>query len=274
MKSKSYGVTQQTQVSDPMGRASEELRIMGYTVLRQVLSASELAECRERLDAVYQAQEQALGREALVQINELNLARCPLAYDDYFMGLAAHAQVLAHVEQVLGHYYILHLQNGIINRPNEAHHQSSWHRDLPYQNFVISKPLAVNALWCIDPYSPATGATQVLPFSHREEYVPSEGYLDAHAVSLQADAGDVVLFDSMLFHRAGYNSSSIIRRAINHVYTAPILKQQLDLPRMLGDRYAADPFLAKFLGYESQTAASDVAWRERRLQKFKMQVAQ
>jgi ectoine hydroxylase-related dioxygenase (phytanoyl-CoA dioxygenase family) len=273
MKSKSYGVTQQTEVSDPISQALEELRIMGYTVLKQVITAPELEECRARLDAVYQVQEQALGREALIQIKELDLARCPLAYDDYFLGLATQERVLAHVSRVLGHYYILHLQNGIINRPNEAHHQSSWHRDLPYQNFVISKPLAVNALWCIDPYSPATGATQVLPFSHREEFVPSDHYLDAQAVSLVADAGDVVLFDSMLFHRAGYNSSSIIRRAINHVYTAPILKQQLDLPRMLGGRHAQDPFLAKFLGYESQTAESDVAWRERRLQKQKAQLA-
>jgi ectoine hydroxylase-related dioxygenase (phytanoyl-CoA dioxygenase family) len=268
MKANSYGVTQQVQVSDSVGLALEEIHIKGYTVLKQVFSAVELAECRQRLDRVYLQQEQHLGHDTLLRINELNLARCPLAYDAYFLHLATHERVLAHVEKILGHYYILHLQNGIINRPNEAHHQSSWHRDLPYQNFVISKPLAVNALWCIDPYNPLTGATEVLPFSHREESVPSEQFVTKHAVSLLAEPGDVVMFDSMLFHRAGYNSSEIIRRAINHVYTAPILKQQIDLPRLLGDQYINDLFLVKFLGYESQIAESDVIWRERRLQKL------
>jgi hypothetical protein len=48
---------------------------------------------------------------------------------------------------------VLHLQNGIINMPNEEHHQSSWHRDLPYQNWTSSEPLACNVFYCLDNFN-------------------------------------------------------------------------------------------------------------------------
>lgn len=268
MQAKSYGIGQQATTATPLESALEELRILGYTVLPQVLDAEALHTARQKLDLLLARQEEALGREALAAINELNLVRCPLAYDEFFLHMATQPRVLEAAAAALGHYYILHLQNGIINQAHEAHHQSSWHRDLPYQEFVISKPLALGALFCIDDFTPETGGTQVLPFSHREERMPSAGYVAKHTTDVVARAGDVLLFDAMLYHRAGYNRSGRTRRAVNHVYTAPLLKQQIDLPALLGDRYAADAPLARLLGYESAVATSDVQWRQKRLQRL------
>ena len=40
-----------------------------------------------------------------------------------------------------------------------AHHQSAFHRDLPYQHFTSSRPIAINALFCADEFTNENGAT-------------------------------------------------------------------------------------------------------------------
>ncbi len=264
----SYGVTLQQTNTTATDLYLEELRIKGFTIVPGILDESLLQIAREKLDDVYAMQASAFGAERLAAIHEKDLVRIPLKYDDFFLHqVAANEQLIAIIKLVLGEYFILHLQNGIINRPNEAHHQGSWHRDLPYQNFTISHPLAVGALFCIDDFTTDNGCTQVVPFTHKCETIPSKEYIMANKLPVEASAGSVILFDSMLFHQAGYNSSSGIRRGINNVYVAPILKQQIDIPKALNGKYADDAFLSKFLGYDSAVAESDVAWRERRVKK-------
>lgn len=263
-----YGVTQQRIINDTVDLILEEIKISGYSIVPSVLDEYILEECRKRIDIVYQKQEEEFGRSNLEKINDLDIARAILTYDEFFLHqIAAHPFVLKVVEKVLGSYFVLHLQNAIINRPDKQHHQSSWHRDLPYHNFVISKPLSVNAFFCIDPFTEETGCTYVIPFSHREEIIPSEEYIQKHAVPLIASAGSVVFFDSMLLHRAGTNSSSIVRRGINNVYVTGIIKQQIDLPNLFKDKYAKHPLLSKLLGYESSVPISVTEYREKRKQK-------
>ena len=46
-------------------------------------------------------------------------------------------------------------------------------------------------------------------------------------IQIEANAGDVLFFDSMLWHRSGNNTSDNPRRAINQQYTKPFINQQL-----------------------------------------------
>lgn len=265
---KAYGVTDQASHSGPLDLALEELRIRGLTVIPGVLSVEEALRFGQSLDAVYELQAKEFGVESLRRIKEQDLARCPLAYDRSFLDLSMKPQVLSLVSRVLGDYFILHLQNGIINQSQREHHQSLWHRDLPYQNFVISSPLAVNAFYCLDDFTEHTGGTYFLPFSHREPFMPSESYVLKHQLSLQAQQGDVILFDSMLFHCAGYNRSGRPRRGLNHVYVKPLLKQQISLPAFLGDDYSDDPETRRFLGYDCAVAESLASYRMKRIQRL------
>lgn len=262
---KFYGVEASQDIADAVTRHVEAVRIKGFSVMENALSEAEVADLNERLEAVYARQRDEFGEEALVALNEQNVARCLLAYDETFAGLAASEQVLPVVRALVGTYVVLHLQNGILSRPSQEHHQSSWHRDLPYQSFVSSRPLAVNVYYCLCDYSPETGGTMFLPFSHREEQLPSRGYIEANEMTPVVPAGSALFFDSMLFHRAGYNRSTIVRRGINHVYTTGIIRQQIGLPEALGGRYRDDPELAVLFGYDNQTPGSVQAFRERRL---------
>ena len=266
---KSYGDINPVQVHDDVERCVEEVKKSGYSVLESFLPQNELEECASRIDKVYQSQEDELGRDYLTEINELNVARALLVYDDYFLSLITHKKILKIVETILGNYFIINLQNAIINLPDQEHHQSAWHRDLTYQNFVISDPIALNVFYCVDGFSEETGGTQLVPFTHRMGSIPSEEYIDKHKVALHCPAGSVVIFDSMLLHKAGYNSSKNIRRGVNHVFSVPIMKQQYDFPAMLNGKFSEDPFLNRLLGYDSQVPPSIVEWRKLRYKKIK-----
>jgi ectoine hydroxylase-related dioxygenase (phytanoyl-CoA dioxygenase family) len=163
---------------------------------------------------------------------------------------------------------VLMQQNGVINPPRQPHTQLAYHRDLPYQHFVSSRPLAVSALLCLDPFRLDNGATTVIPASHKVEAFPSAEVAAHLDTPVTAEAGSFIVFDAMLFHRAGSNQSDRPRRAVNHVYAVPIIAQQLSLPDALGGRYADDPTLAELLGYGVRPSTSVLQWRERRLERL------
>lgn len=260
-----YGVVERAAAADAIGQHAERIRLIGYTVLAGGWSGDEVADFAKRLDRVLAAQRAEFGDAELQAIGDTYTARCLLADDEAFLRLATYPPLLALCRALLGDYVVLTQQNGVINPPQQAHTQAAYHRDLPYQHFVSSRPLAISALFCLDPFRPETGATTVLPGSHRLEAFPSPEAAAAIDVAVAADAGSFIVFDSMLFHRAGVNQTPRPRRGVNHVFAAPIIAQQISLPAALGGRHADDPVLARLLGYESAPAASAAAWRARRL---------
>jgi ectoine hydroxylase-related dioxygenase (phytanoyl-CoA dioxygenase family) len=258
---KFYGVRESSAALSETDRSVEEIRIAGFTVVPGVLSESELQMIRSKLDEIYEIQVKEIGgEERLSEINDVNVVRLLLAYDDYFLHVAINPAVLAIVERLLGDYYILMQQNGILNLPGLENYQISWHRDLSYQHFVSTRPLAISALFCIDDFSEESGGTYVLPASHKIEAFPSHEFLEKNQRSIAAKAGSVLVFDSMVFHRAGHNHSTFTRRALNHVYTLPFLKQQISMPEALQGRFR-DGFLSKLLGYESEPGKNVSQWR-------------
>ena len=264
MKNISYGNVRQTVANDELARCVEEIGLRGYTIVKDLIATDELPGWRHKIDRIYNQQEKVFGREALAAIQELDICRAPLLYDFEFIKLVIHERCLNIIRAFLGDWFVLNLQNAIITRPGEGHHQSAWHRDLPHQSYVISRPLAINVLLAIDEFSEETGGTQVLPFTHKSEMLPSESYIDANRQVAAISAGSAILFDSMLFHRAGTNRSSSTRRGVNQVFTSPIIKQQYDFPRALGAQPGLEPVIARLLGYDSQVPVDDQMWRKAR----------
>ena len=261
-----YGIVQRGSASSDAARIAERIRLVGYAVVPGGFSNAEIGDLGTRLEQVMARQADEFGGpDRLAAIGDALTARCPLVYDDTFLALAAHAGVLAICRELLGEYVLLMQQNGVINPSGQRHTQLAYHRDLPYQHFVSSRPLAVSALFCIDPFTADTGATTLIPGSHRMEQFPSDSVAAELDTSVIADPGSFIVFDSMVFHRAGENRSGRPRRAVNHVFSTPIIAQQISLPDALNGRHADDPALARLLGYGASPAPSVTAWRERRL---------
>lgn len=245
----SYGVLEQSRPDDAIASAAEEITWLGYSVIDAGYSPQEIAELKRIFDDTHRRYLDLYGEASLRQIDEHNGIRLPLALHPRFLDVAANARVLRLVETLVRNKVVLNQQNGVINPPNGAkYNQGAWHRDLPYQHFVSSRPLAINALYCVDDFTAENGATFVVPGSHHKEPCPSADYIDKHAVQVSAPAGSFIVLDCMVYHRGGVNRTAAARRGVNHVYTCAFIRQQIDIPSVLGADLAR-PELSDLLGY-------------------------
>ncbi len=235
----------------PSTLAIETLRLLGYAVVDGGYSAADLDRFAAAFNSAHAKLEARYGRDALLAIDEQNTVRVPMALDRAFIELATNPAVLEICKRLIGGVVMLNQQNGIINPPRaERYNQGSYHRDLPYQHFVSSRPLAINALFCLDPFTLDNGATFVLPATHKQEAFPSDEMVQSLQTQVTAPAGSFILLDCMVYHSGGVNRTETPRRAVNHVYTIPLLSQQMSLPDVLGQGFTDDPELRRLLGYD------------------------
>jgi len=253
-----YGVLQQEVASTAFDRAVERLRLLGYAIIDGGYDRERLGQLSEAFEgARAKAEIRSGGRELLERIDEHNTIRLPLFYDGIFLDLATNPVVLEVCRRLIPGYFILNQQNGVINPAHEApYNQGAWHRDLPYQHFVSTRPLAINALFCLDEFTLDNGATMVIPASHRQEAFPSDETVSQTAVTVTAPAGAFVVLDCMTYHCGGVNRTAQPRRSVNQVYSVPLLRQQIDLPVALGEEFSDDRDIRRLLGYEVRVPGS------------------
>jgi len=256
-----YGIKEQAVAGDETDRHVQAIRLLGFVVIEGRVEEGRLPEWRARVDRVLERQvTEGGGATAMRALGEESTARAVLAYDEAFLDLALDSAVLSICERMLGGYFILNQQNVVVNPPVVGHHQARYHRDLPYQHFVSSRPLALSALLCLDDFTSESGGTVVVPASHHLESFPDDRIIEATETQVVAPAGSVLVFDSMLYHRAGANRGRGPRRAVNHVWSLPIIKQQIALPAVVRPEWASDPRLSRLLGFESDPPRSVAEW--------------
>jgi len=226
----SYGILRQDHFESEIEEIAEQVSRLGYATLDSGYTNQELQEISKEFDLVRDQYLNTWGESNLKSINEFHTIRALLTQGSgIFLQLAMNANLLAVLEKLIVGTFILNQQNGIINPPSESYNQGSWHRDLPYQHFISSSPLAVNALFCLDDFNSDNGSTFVLPASHKAIAFPSDTYIQKNAVQVEAKAGQFILLDCMLFHSGGFNKTTKNRRGVNHVYNIPYFKQQINL---------------------------------------------
>ncbi len=264
---RSYGITEApaTPADPALALALEELARNGFTALEQAIAPPVVAEMRGALDRLLAAQTARFGGpERLGRINDAGQARALLEEEPVFLELLRQPRLDAVVEALLGAAALVMQQNGIVMPPEAAeHHQQSWHRDLPYQMWVASKPIALGALCALDDFTVESGATFFLPGSHLHAQFPSTAYAERWAMRALAPAGSIVVFDAMCFHRGGRNLGQRPRRAVNTLFGVPLLAQQVAFTAKPG----MDAKLRRRLGLDYQPQPSADAWREARWQR-------
>jgi ectoine hydroxylase-related dioxygenase (phytanoyl-CoA dioxygenase family) len=263
-----HSVMERKKYEDEYTVIEEEISIKGYSILKNIYSAEEISNIKKILNEAYKKQLLEIGgEENLIKINDNNIARGLCAYNDIFIDIAVNEKVVNVLKRIFKTKFILVSQNGIINKPGTNHYQFTWHRDLNYQHYTSSRPLAISTLLCLDPFNELTGGTYILEASHKSEAFPTDGYVLENQKVVNANPGDFIIFDCMLFHRTGLNNSSSDRRAINHIYAHPSARQQYSFPGTLGEREdIKDENIRSILGYGSETPLSALDWR---LQKIK-----
>lgn len=225
----SYGVIEREEVCTELKFHQEKLLRNGFTVLNSGLTETEIEKIREDVINLKASYEKKYGMKYLKSIGEQDVLRAPLLVSSSFLKVCLNDNVLKLVSLVMNNNYILNQQNVIINPCiGNDYSQSLWHRDLPYQHFVSSRPLAVNAIFCLDDFTKSNGGTWVIPYSHKQEVYPSDPYIHENEVQVEAKIGQFILIDSMLYHKGGDNLTSTSRVGINNVYSSPIIRRQID----------------------------------------------
>ncbi|MCM2501598.1 phytanoyl-CoA dioxygenase family protein [Neorhizobium galegae] len=216
------------EASDEVSLLAEQIRMYGFGVLDAGFTPQQTESISAAFDVVHQGYLEIHGLDNLTAINEHNTIRCPLSLAiDPFKALVFNENLTMLLKQLIRGAFILSQQNGIINPPQKEYNQAAWHRDLPYQHFVSSSPLAINALYCVDEFTLENGSTYVLPGTHKTEAFPTSEFVERNAQQVVAKAGQYLVLDCMTFHAGGFNSSSAPRRAVNHLFTIPMFKQQI-----------------------------------------------
>ncbi|MDO9399230.1 MAG: phytanoyl-CoA dioxygenase family protein [bacterium] len=257
--SASYGILQQNLPDSTLDEAAEQVRNLGYAIIDSGYTAPELHSFSEEFNCTRDHYVQTYGESELRGLNEFHTIRAPLTHGgDAFLKLALNEHLLSLLKKLIPGKFILNQQNGVINPPQETYNQGAWHRDLPYQHFVSTKPLAINALFCVDDFTFENGATFVLPASHKAEAFPSENYVRKNAIQVEAKAGSFIVLDCMVFHAGGFNKTNLERRAVNHLYNIPYFKQQINIPMNMTSSDLS-PEVRDILGftYAEPTSISD-----------------
>ena len=268
-KKNTHGVSETFTPKTKLDIHFEELNRSGYTILKNIFSKKNCATAKIKIDQIYKKQIKECGNEKfLYSINDQDVVRALFVYDDFFIRFINNKNIINFLNLCFGNKFILNLQNSPINRPKQSHYGSTWHRDLSYQHFVPSRPIAITILICLDPFTDENGGTHILPFSHKFEEFASKDYSVKNEKILCANIGDVLIFDSLLFHRAGPNKSDEERKLLVQMYTLPFVKQQINYPKMLKGKYSKKKGLSYLLGYDSEIEDSVLNWRKRRKNRY------
>ncbi|UZE19617.1 phytanoyl-CoA dioxygenase family protein [Pseudomonas sp. B21-054] len=263
----SYGILQRTISESAIDLAAEQISSLGYATIPSGIGIEELNRFQIDFDSNRDQYIKTFGLDKLTYTDELNIIRAPLTHGpESFLKIATNKILLSLISKLIQGDFILNQQNSIINPPKKQYNQGAWHRDLPYQHFTSSSPIAVNAIFCVDDFTERNGGTFVLPASHKSTKFPSPEYISKNAIQIEAKAGDYIVLDCMIFHAGGFNSTSIARRGVNHVYTIPFLKQQIRLPdnidtsglsedikKLLGFGYSEPKTISEFLDSRPRT---------------------
>ena len=268
-KDNTQGVSEVELVNNESELHYENIVRSGFSIIKNVFSKKNCEIAKKKIDQIYIEQIKECGDESyLSSINENDLVRAPLIYDEFFSQFIINQKINDILKVAFGDKYILNLQNCPINRAKNKHFGSTWHRDLSYQHFIPSRPIALSTLVCLDEFNKDNGGTCIIPFSHKFEKFPSKNYAKENEKKIEANVGDVFIFDSLIFHRAGENNTNEDRKLIVQVFTLPFIKQQISLPKALNGKFSENNKLSYVLGYETEVEQSILSWRKRRKKRY------
>jgi ectoine hydroxylase-related dioxygenase (phytanoyl-CoA dioxygenase family) len=138
-----------------------------------------------------------------------------------------HPLVLDSVKTVLGHAtsYQLHLTQVIAigpGEPGQMIHRDQWGFD--FFPFPVGYEVQCNTIWAMSDFTAATGATRLIPGSHK--LADRLRFTHEQAEAAEMPAGSVLFYTGALYHGGGANTSNHTRYGLNLTYTVSWLRQE------------------------------------------------
>lgn len=183
----------------------------GYVVLRGVLDRASLAAMRDAFERCDRT------RAGAGRARESGTRHVPLSFEEpAFDRIYSDPLVLGAASEVLGGPFRVLQAGG--RDPLPGYGLQGLHTDwLPRASG--EPPSVVTALWLLDDFTAESGATHVIPGSHRDptplpRSMRAPGHVHPGERAVAARAGDVLVFNGHLWHRGTRNRSDGPRRVL------------------------------------------------------------
>ena len=212
----------------------ERIGTEGFAVIPNLVDEDRLARLSDDSEALLHPISKQPGLNGTRATGRMfkGLFRSTRVFDD----LIVHPTILAVVRGVLvdskqtnagyyaGAFRDIKLSTAMIKDVQPGEDIRALHQDDGY--FPIPRPrqpLVVNTLLAIDPFTVANGATRLVPRSHHwsKELEPDHDF-----VTVEMDAGSILMFNGAVWHGRGSNTTADrCRRALNLYYSCSWLRQ-------------------------------------------------
>lgn len=240
-----------------------ELKKQGYTIIPGLV-------CEKWVNLLRISVDKAFIDHRITQLKNSNdiktdgVALHVLLSDPIFIDFLEELRTRGFFEFLSNYFFrsncIINSFSALDNLPNQPNFSGIVHRDLRFYSGEF--PIMINCLLMVDDFTVDNGGTYLLPYSHLEERKPSDDEFFKNAIQAVGKRGDMLIFNSNVWHSSALNKTQEHRRAIPITVSKSFMKQLLDYPRAIGyDKMNEfNPELQQLLGYHSRVPASLDEW--------------
>jgi ectoine hydroxylase-related dioxygenase (phytanoyl-CoA dioxygenase family) len=248
-----------------------ELKELGYTIIRNFININWLNILQKSVDnAFLEHRHTQLKNNNDIQTD--GVALHVLLSNPVFIEFLKHLQEKNFFKFLQESFFdskcIINSFSALDNLPNQPNFSAIVHRDLRFYSGEF--PIMVNCLLMVDDFTMENGATYLLPYSHLEKRKPSDEEFFKSAIQAIGKKGDMLIFNSNVWHSSAPNKTQDHRRAIPITVSKSFMKQLLDYPRAIGynkmDEFNLE--LQQLLGYHSRVPSSLNEWYQPENKRF------
>ena len=244
----------------------ETIEQVGWIKFEKILDIETVNELNKGLEFAYDSC-RAVQFKNCIDVNTDGTVHHLLGQHEVFLKIISKGFLHQYIKAFFNQSYIINSYGGVINMKNKLSYVGKIHRDI---RTFYNVHMMMNMLVMLDDFTPANGATWFLNESHLKDEKPGEDYFYKNAQRALGKAGDIILFDSNLWHAAGENTTENKRRALTLTFTRPFIKQQLDYPRFIGYKRMNefDDEVQQVLGYHSRIPSNLDEWYQQPHNRF------
>lgn len=235
-----------------------DLELYGYTILEDVKPLSFFDELRETILRLGEQDRVAGHRVPLSGRNGNSyLVTWLLARGKIFEEAVMAEKPLALITWLMGESCQISSNHGHVR--GEGDPPQGMHTDTPMMPDPIPEaPAASNMMWVTDDFSLESGATLVIPGSHKRRTSPAPGAMK-NAIPVEAKKGSVIVFNGNLWHSAGARTLPGERVGMTVYFNRMYVRPQEDLNAVISNEVVArnPPRFAHLIGRNNPYPAKD-----------------
>src|SRR5215213_4156477 len=199
-------------------RQRKQLDEQGYLIFKSLLSRMQVETILTRLEELWSVEGERAGQENYIELGVRRLANLANK-GEMFRSLYAHPQVLEIVEMLMGP----DMRASMVNARDVLPHtgvRMPFHMDSDKGRVRDETGYsAATAIWMLDEFTVANGATAFVPGSHLLGKSPKEVLTDLNAshpneIVIEGQPGDALVFNGHCWHAGRPNETEGHRRAI------------------------------------------------------------